>query len=177
MQALLYIALFLIVLSQIDYRKQDDFTAQQEVADAIVLQMMAYHSSAVRYCANNACGSGPVPTVTGMSGTSWAYGDEIKSVSNGTGIVVTVFDPFEKQNGTEARFKFGPTAASLRAHTRGSMNAGQWQAASQQISAGTISNNSWAGSGTPITGNIAIPQGFGGLTLADQQPILATRVN
>lgn len=179
MQALAFLFLILAVAAMADFGHEGAWERSRAQGDAMAMQMLAYHGAAVRRCQASPCGNGAVAGLSGVPGSRWPYGVDFVSASNGSGTVVTAYAP--RQAATDPRHLFGPVNAALRERTHGAVNAGPWDAATQRIGLGVVANNSWnpshPASGLPVAVRIAVPQGFGGLALADQQPVIATRIN
>jgi hypothetical protein len=161
MYMLFVIAFTILMLAGMDTRS---LSRDQEIAaraEAIALQMATYHQAAVRACfddARNACGAGVVnpagelpAQATGQTG----YG-RFRSMSDGTGLVVTVFSTNDQSLMRDA----GSVSAAFRDKLRLTAAAGLYDAANNRIAGQSIIHNSGVGNL-----NAALP-GVGGASPA-----------
>lgn len=160
---MVFLLMVLAAVTMVDTRTESRWVESQQQGEAMVMQMMTYHAAAVRRCSTSPCPNGTVQNLAGPPGSRWTYGTDFVSASNGTGTIITVFKP--RQMSTDQRYLFGATSAALRKQSGDTPNAGPWMASTQRIG------------GVSAPAQIAIPKNFGGLSLVDQQPIIATKIN
>lgn len=180
MQAILFLTMILTIMALFDLSMPRGADELDTRGDMVARMMMSYHGQAIRFCdqPTRPCASSGVVNwgAPSMVGTSWAVNDQIVSVTNGSGTVVTYYRPRSADNS----FVFGAVAAALEQRTDNAVNAGQWSVALGGIAQGVVANNSWnpqpTASGAPAWRSVPVAQGFGGQTFTDRVPMIATRV-
>lgn len=134
-------------------------------------QMAVAHDAAVVTC-ESGCASGFVNVTSNLppeaqGGT--VYGTSIRSFSNGSGMVVTLYMPMVDN----PQLINGNLGGHLMAVTQSPFTAGTYDATSQRVGGQAPS----VAGGTPTYFGIAVPQGVGGVTLPNGVPLLASNIN
>ena len=167
----------LAIFSMYDRTNENGAQQQQNEAATIAYQLGYWQHQAEKACPKaGSCPNGPinVPPPPVPTGSTWLYGKDFQSHTDGSTFVITHWIPGNNvYTGVGAYSStnrlYGPIASVLSTASGKSLFVGQWLASTQTISR----SESYSESGyDQIPGNsIVIPQGFGGATLTDKEPL------
>ena len=175
MQIVVMLMMVLAIAASVGTARQDRGREVSAQAGAIAYQMAWHHNQAVRSCEipNPSCPPGIVPVAAGLRqpGSAVDARGYFQSGTDGS-LVVTTWVPASVGFAQAPMGMGGTVAAALRGQTMGSVYSGYWNAQTQTIN-GSTSFSYMSATGSEA---VAIPSGFGGLSLADNAPIAATRI-
>ena len=169
--AFLFIVAIISIISPFPRERRDYLPLR---AQTIATQMAWYHNQAVSQCSppNSACPVGIIPVnVLYLPPNSTIYNNFYQSASNGM-TIVTTWIPGNIPMANDSLS--GQVASALRLQSNGSLFAGAYNAVSQTIGIGSVFAYQGNYTSSPT---ILIPLNFGGLSLINGQPVLATPVS
>jgi len=166
----LYVLGFVMLVVLLGSSTTEDRLLQRQAQEAaLARQMIVQHHAAQLTCAPNptAC-SGTVDVAARLpadaQGAPAYQSGNIRTVGDGTGLIVTVFVPMVNN----ADLVSGRVAAALVKDSESPFTTGSYDFANQRVGAPGPTVG-----GTPRHG-LAVPRGIGGVTLRDRLPIIAT---
>ena len=175
MQPLVFLLMVLALGATMSNQSSNSYSEWNNRGDTLAQQMSWYHNLAVAQCDQNAgfCPPGVI-TLTPenqakLGGGTVGYGTQFQAVTDGATMVVTMFSLNRAERDNDPAWMYGPINSHLRTQSGDSAMAGPWSLAAQAINPGTNYNGYSQG--------VPLPQGFGGLTLPDSVPVIATIIN